>query len=117
MLDLDPPLADEDRKYAPLLHWLTPIPSGTKVLAAGDTTTKPIAAYVPPKPPAGSAPHRYVILVLRTPSENFELPEQFQGKTYEDLWSRVNFDLDGFIKAGGFEVAAASWFTSEPAKQ
>ncbi|CAG9951076.1 unnamed protein product [Clonostachys rosea f. rosea IK726] len=115
MLDLDPPLADEDRKYAPLLHWLTAIPSGVSSLAANDTTTEAIAPYVPPQPPAGSAPHRYVTLLLKDTRDKFSAPAGFEGP-YEDLFARVNFDLDGFIKAGGFEIEAAHWFTTKPAE-
>ncbi|CAH0051980.1 unnamed protein product [Clonostachys solani] len=115
MLDLDPPLADEDRKYAPLLHWLTSIPSGVSSLAANDTTTEVVAPYVAPNPPGGSAPHRYVTLLLKDTRDKFSIPSGFGGP-YEDLFSRVNFDLEGLIKAGGFEIAAAHWFTTKPAE-
>ncbi|CAI6333730.1 unnamed protein product [Periconia digitata] len=105
MLDLDAPYADLNRTASPLCHWIkTP-------------SSEPVA-YLPPNPPAGSAPHRYVFLAYGLPANNgngtFVLPEGFQDLN-ATVMERIVFDLEGFETAAGLVgPVGATWVSVAP---
>lgn len=105
MIDLDAPTPAEN-SYSPLLHWLTAIPAATS-----SQTSEAVAPYMGPAPPAGSPPHRYVLLDLSNLLPEFELPSGFPD-SFATVESRVMFDPAGFMERGQFELLGASWFTT-----
>jgi hypothetical protein len=114
MLDLDAPGGRANNSLSPILHWLESIPAGITMLAENQTSIHAIAPYIQPNPPAGSGPHRYVILQLENPNPKFKVPAGF-AESYETIESRLKFDVAGFIKAGDFQLLSATWFTVAPA--
>lgn len=73
-------------------------------------SSQPIAPFAQPMPPAGSAPHRYIQLLWRQPS-NFSVPESFSGYGSEN---RTKFDVAAFAEAAGLQgPIAANYFLTE----
>ncbi|KAI9172712.1 hypothetical protein HJFPF1_02224 [Paramyrothecium foliicola] len=114
MFDIDAPFGPTNNTFSPILHWIVAVPAGTTTLAENQTSINATVPYLPPNPPAGSVPHRYIILELRNPNTNFEMPAGFP-ETFEAPESRIRFNVSGFIEAGGFQLSSATWFTVESA--
>lgn len=113
MLDLDAPYGPTDNKYSPLLHWSKVFdPQATGLPANGSTAESDFAFYVSPNPPVGSVPHRYVFLLFSVGAAAFEIPESFRGLDPANITERLVFDIDGFVREGKLDLAAANWFTS-----
>ncbi|KAH7303938.1 phosphatidylethanolamine-binding protein [Stachybotrys elegans] len=111
MFDIDAPNGPANNALSPLLHWLIATPPGSNV---GDDQSRinTVAEYSGPSPPAGSGPHRYVLLELENHEASFNIPSGFPD-SYEHAPSRLRFDVTGFIEEGGFELLSATWFTAE----
>jgi len=105
ILDLDAPFGSLNRTYSPILHYMA--------LSTSTSNTTAIASYIPPKPPAGSPDHRYVILAYTLSSDSpvpFVLPKAFE-KVQSGIEGRVLFDIKGFVEAVSLEeLVAANWF-------
>jgi phosphatidylethanolamine-binding protein len=81
-----------------------------------DTTSPFVTNYIPPAPPPGSAPHRYVFLLYEQPA-GFDAaefaPAQGGPGTEVPAYKRMWFDLDAWEKKAGLgDVVAFNYFVS-----
>jgi len=95
------------------LHWVKAdlrIQSFTGTNITADNTTAPVS-YIPPGPPPGSGPHRYVFLLYDQPRrEGFALQGLPQGPP-ED---RMGFNVSAWREANGLTLAkAGTYFVAE----
>ncbi|OQE14878.1 hypothetical protein PENSTE_c032G03549 [Penicillium steckii] len=108
-LDIDAPFPS-CTTLSPILHWIQP---GVKIdgTSSLDTNKPFVANYIPPSPPPGSSPHRYIFFL-------YEEPEGFDYKKYappdgKNLanWHRIRFDFDSWgEKIGLGPVLAFNYF-------
>ncbi|KAF3763607.1 PEBP-like protein [Cryphonectria parasitica EP155] len=114
-LDLDPP----SRSFSflgPALHWIQP---GLRV---GSSSAEPLASsepfianYLPPGPPPGVAPHRYVFYLYEEPEGSALDGGKFAPKDGKPMgiMSRVRTSLDDWVvKMGLGPLVAANYFNS-----
>jgi len=114
MVDPDAP-SKEDRKWGPFRHWIV---SGVKApaisaLAAGNMsasfTHAEACPYMPPTPPTGSGPHRYIVLLYQDPHSNFNVPlDALERKTEAE--DRMHWKAADFAKAHNLTLVAANFF-------
>lgn len=113
MVDIDAPGGPANNSFSPFLHWLTPVGSGLKSLPNNQSASDAFASYVGPAPPVGSGPHRYIVLLFTDSATTFHMPASFKDLDPSNLNDRAVFDVEKFADEGGFQLAAASWFTTE----
>ena len=110
-LDLDAPFASFN-VMSPILHWIQSDFKSSDGNALASTAPT-IASYIPPAPPPGAGPHRYVFLLFTQP-EGFNVADHApaDGKPL-GIWARVRYDLDGWMRTVGLgEPIAVNYFTS-----
>lgn len=92
--------------------WVKLEPSSAASGSKG-SVEQPLASWTAPAPPGVSAPHRYVFLIWEQPKRlNGEMVRASlgMGKTEGGKWSRVRWDVEGFVsklKLG--EIVAGTW--------
>jgi hypothetical protein len=111
MIDLDAPGGPNNNSLSPLLHWL--ITLSPESMGLPDAANMTVAPYAAPAPPPGSGKHRYTILLLSYAGTVFRIPPTFQGFNTSRIEDRFTFPVSRFIQDGGFELLAATWFTTE----
>ncbi|KAL9621552.1 MAG: hypothetical protein Q9160_003944 [Pyrenula sp. 1 TL-2023] len=118
IIDLD---VSRNGQKTTLLHMMsaltltnTSASSTNKTLASPSQAPLPGASYIPPSPPAGSGPHRYVELLFAEPA-GFTYPQQFASvNPPADTQARIGFDINAFMQAGGLgEPIAGMYFRVE----
>lgn len=104
-LDIDAPFPSFST-LSPILHWIQP---GIKIdgTASLDTSKPFVANYIPPTPPPGSAPHRYLFFLYEEP-EGFDYKKHAppNGKNM-GMWQRIRYDLDTWGEQIGLGPALA----------
>ena len=124
-LDLDAPLPSFPF-MSPIAHWIqTDLVAQTAGVGAdGFAQLKPasgkertVAPYRGPRPPPGSAPHRYIFLVWAQPDgvtyESVREALGVSGDAQLGLWPRIRWDEDAFEKKVGLgEVLASNYYVS-----
>lgn len=99
----------------PLTLANTSAASTNKTLSAPTDSPVKGASYIPPSPPAGSGPHRYVELLFAEP-QGFTYPQQEFANINppNDNSARVGFDINAFMKAANLaEPLAGMYFRVE----
>ena len=117
-------LVDQDvdigeAKRVQLLHYFQPNLVGVNramTIQSPETNSTvnasiPSTEYLPPTPPGGDGPHRYTILLFEQP-EDFAVPSEYASFIPpNEVTNRFPFDIAGFVKAAGLDVAiGANWF-------
>ncbi|KAH8827484.1 phosphatidylethanolamine-binding protein [Flagelloscypha sp. PMI_526] len=82
------------------------------------SAAKPLVPYLPPNPPTGSAPHRYVVAVYEqtTGLNSIKAPSDFPT-TFSNMTKRFFFNLEDFTNdvEGNLELVSATlWLTAPP---
>ena len=109
MMDIDVPL----NGGTTLLHWLrwpiTPdLTNGQLTIPIDNTSGAP---YFGPAPPSGQT-HRYVELLFKQPTAEFQVPSDFQSfSPPANVTARIGFDLNKFMQEAGLtDLVAANFF-------
>ncbi|KAL9105547.1 MAG: hypothetical protein Q9227_009291 [Pyrenula ochraceoflavens] len=81
-------------------------------MSFSEVQTVPGADYIPPSPPAGNQPHRYVALVYSQPA-SFSVPAAFSSiNPPSDNKARLGFDINAFMSAANLQPpVAGNYFT------
>lgn len=116
-LDLTAPFVNFNI-LGPILHWIQPdltISPGDEALASA---SPPIATYIGPAPPPGSAAHKYAFFLYEQPTEmNLAkvsiAPVAHKGEIGSS--KRMRFDLDAYEAKAGLKgkFVASGWFMSK----
>ncbi|KAF2667568.1 PEBP-like protein [Microthyrium microscopicum] len=103
MMDLDVP---RNGTRTTLLHWLSPnIDLSTTPASFSSSQGAP---YLPPSPPAGDSPHRYVFLLFAQP-DGFTIPSTFDNiNPPSSSAARVGFDLTSFAAQTSLSLPLAA---------
>jgi phosphatidylethanolamine-binding protein len=109
MADLDAPSASNS-SLSPLIHWLVQLPRDTTTTISINDS---IVSYGRPSPPPGSGRHRYTLLLLSSPQPTFSWPEGAREIRANVSTDRLGYDIEGFVRAGGYEVVAGNYFTTD----
>ncbi|KAJ3283652.1 hypothetical protein HK104_010285 [Borealophlyctis nickersoniae] len=98
MVDPDAPSRDhpKNRLYR---HWAVANIKGDDIATATELTP-----YMPPAPPEGSGPHRYVLLLFRQPGD--------QPMTFDVPKERGKWNATAFKEEYGVVPVGANWFVS-----
>lgn len=101
---------------SPILHWLQPGLKTTTPDTPLSTTEAPIASWAAARPPPGSGPHRYVVVLYEQP-EGLNVARWVaqvgEGKEM-GLAARVRTSLDEWVRELGLgEPVGVGWFTSK----
>jgi hypothetical protein len=118
MLDLDAP-SSANRSLSPLVHYLASAPltrsrvANLTTVTFDPTSNSSIVPYGRPNPPPGVGRHRYTILLLGSPQQNFTWPTGAREIRANSSADRLGYDVEGFVRAGGFEVLAGNYFATE----
>jgi hypothetical protein len=83
-------LYDKDAPSSPFIHWIVANIEDNDINDGED-----VFPYMPPQPPVGSGPHRYILEIFRQ-----RYPLEFKYQDYD----RKNFPLDEFIESNNLEA-------------
>lgn len=109
IMTLDPGAASEEPRNI-VRHYLANNVSLSMSTGNFQNTTKPIAGWFSPAPPAGSGVHRYATLVFRQPA-NFTLPVDLQNT---NTTIETNFNLTDYISRTNLgPIVAANFFLAQ----
>ena len=106
LMDAD---AGEGTPRTTFLHWFAANVTGTLGGPLTIPSTGPDSfMYLPPSPPAGDYPHRYIFFLYEQP-ENFTVPANVAaGAT--DFGARLGFDLKAFLEEGRITSALGATY-------